>query len=1120
MQAAGTGCLHGVVHCLERRRKMRPIGEVFMKQVWRSLVVAGVGLAAGATAVSAQEDEQTLLLRMPAVSGDQIAFVYAGDIWAAGIDGADPRRLTSHPADERFPHISPDGTMVAFTADYEDNQDVYVVSMSGGQPQRLTWHPGVDMVTGWSEDGRVLFSSARERNHGRSAQLFSIAPGEGYPTKEMDARFVLGDVHADGRIAYNATRTAHSFLTDGGSGWRMHRGGSTGTITVLSADRQASTMLPSDRINHIHPMWGGDTVYYLSDEDNVALALHAYDPATGETRRLHSEAPWDIRAMDIHGDTIVFEAGGRLKRYDIGSGDVSEIRISLNPDLPQLATRWENAGGTIQSADISPTGQRAVITARGDVFSVPLDEGSTRNVSNSSGVREYTGIWSPDGNQIAYVSDEGGSQSIRIVDQRGFDAPRTLSPGGEAGAFYGLELWAPGGAHILYTDNHLNLYALNVETGGSERIATQARREAFEIAVSRDGRWLAYTHERENFLRDLVLRDLQGTAEITVSDGMADVGAPAFSRDGQYLFFAASTNAGPRQMGLNMNSRERPARYGLYAAVLAADGRSPLLPGTGDENADGDDTDDSEDTPATRIDAAGLSDRIVALPVSERAYSDLAVTHDGALLFIENAQPGAENTPPGTSPAAQNHLMRFDFEEEEASALASGVTGYVVSDDGKTLLVSRVEGGLAHSETGDSLDLERVDTSGMRIRINPREEWAHIFDEVWRMEAAYFYAENMHNLDWEGIRTRYDPLLAHVGRREDLNFLLVEMIGELQVGHNRTGGGDTHDESAVSTGLLGADYTVENGRYRIARIYSGESWNPYLNGPLSAPGLGVSEGDYILAVNGQDLTSGNNIHEAMQGLVDTQVALRIASDARGRDARDIIVEPIRSENALRLWGWIEANRAAVDAATNGRVGYVYLPNTAGAGYDFFNRMYYAQANRQALIFDERSNGGGQAADYITDILSPFHLSGWEDRDGMVRNTPLAGHYGPKVMLMDQDAGSGGDYLPYSFRRRGIGPLIGTRTWGGLIGISANPALIDGGFLVVPFFRFFTPEGEWTVENEGVAPDIESQLDPVLTNAGRDSQLERAIAELEAMMAAQTAPSVPLTAPAHPTRVGQ
>ena len=1088
-----------------------------MKTAWMG--VSALALMASGALASAQDD-QTLLLRHPAVSGNTLAFVYAGDLWVSALDGSDPRRLTSAPSEERGPHISPDGRYIAFTGTYESNTDAYVISIDGGQPRRLTWHPGADEIHGWTADGRVLFSSRRETNHGRSSTLWSIAPGEGYPSEVMDARFYRGDMHQDGRLAYLPNRVAYNALYGGAAGWRQYRGGATGTIRVLSADQSESRLFESDRINDINPIWVGDEIYFLSDRDDVSLALHRLDPNTGAIEALYSEAPWDIRWMDSDGQTLVFEAGGRIKRYDVTTGQVSEIRVSLNPDLPQLAPRWESAGGAIQSAAISPTGQRALFTGRGDVFTVPLDEGSTRNITATQGVREYSALWSPDGEQIAYISDEGGVQSLRIVDQRGHNDARVLALGGDDEAFYFLAHWVPGNRRILYTDNHLNLYQIDVVSGESRRIATHARRAGFDLATSPDGVWLAYTLERPNYLQDLVLRNLETGQEVVLSDGMADTSSPAFSADGAYVYFAASTNVGPQQVGLNMNTREKPSRYGIYAVVLAADGRSPLLPGAGDETADDSSEESDEDNTETRIDIAGLSDRIVALPVSERAYGNLEAGEDGALYYMDYTQPGAENTPPGQSSAAGNRLMRFDFEEREAQSVQSGVNGFILAADRETALFNMANGGgWRHGKLGESLDLEGVSTSDMRLRVDPRLEWAHIFDEVWRMERAYFYDANLQGLDWDGVKARYEPLLDHVGRREDLNALMQEMIGEMQAGHNNVGGGDVHRDAPVSTGLLGADFETASNRYRIAKIYNGENWNPFLRGPLAAPGLGVSEGDFILAINGEDLTASDNIFSRLQGLSGEQVTLTVAATANGENRRDIVVETISNEGGLRLWDWVEGNRRYVDEQTNGQVGYVYLPNTAGAGYDLFNRMYYAQANRDAIIFDERSNSGGQAADYITDVLSPFHLSGWRDRDGLAFNTPAGAHYGPKVMLIDQDAGSGGDYLPYSFRRRGVGPLIGTRTWGGLIGISANPSLIDGGFLTVPFFRFYTPEGEWTIENEGVAPDIEVQLDPVLYNQGQDSQLDRAIAETQRLLDQADGPSVPLTLPDPPAEPG-
>jgi len=447
------------------------------------------------------------------------------------------------------------------------------------------------------------------------------------------------------------------------------------------------------------------------------------------------------------------------------------------------------------------------------------------------------------------------------------------------------------------------------------------------------------------------------------------------------------------------------------------------------------------------------------------------------------------------------------------------VNGFAISSDGSHMIIGMADGSLATAEIGDEMKPEALELGGMKVLVDPREEWVQIFDEAWRMEQEYFYADNMHGLDWKAVYDQYRPLVEHVGRREDLNTLMVEMIAELQVGHNRTGGGDVYEPKEIKVGLLGANLAVENGRYRITRVYTGESWNPFVKSPLNEPGNEAREGDFILAVNGQDLTAADNIFAALQGTVGQQVTLTISSDAGGKNARDILIEPVDSERQLRLWAWIENNRRQVDQATGGRVGYIYLPNTAGAGYTFFNRMFFTQVDKEALIIDERSNAGGQAANYIIEVLSRKHLSGWADRDGLIFDTPAGAVHGPKLMLIDQDAGSGGDYLPHTFRYAGIGKLMGTRTWGGLIGISANPSLMDGGGIVVPFFRFFDPEGNWSVENEGVAPDMEVALDPIATNRGKDSQLEAAIQEISAQLEAHQN-KVMKSAPPLPTELGQ
>lgn len=1079
---------------------------------------------------SAQDQPPTLLLRQPSVSAQHLAFVYAGDLWIANRDGTSSRRLTSDPADERRPHFSPDGRLIAFTAEYGGNTDVYVVPAAGGTARRLTYHPGDDEVSGWSADGkRVAFSSAREVSSGRSGQLWEASLDGGLPQKVMEAPFFRGAWNGN-QLAYMAFGPAYNGLYGGTSGWRGYRGGTTPFIRILTPGTDRVARVPGERVNDIEPRWDGDALYFISDREDKVFNVFRYDPQSRQVRRLSNEDVWDVRSMDVHDGTIVYEAGGRLKELDAATGEARELPIRLVADLPQARPRWVNAGDDLESIGISASGKRALLTARGEVFTVPTKHGSTRNLTRSDGVRAYTAQWSPDGKRIAYVEDTGEQQRLVVTGQAGLAEPRRYPLGNN---FYTLEDWGGDGSHIVYSDNHLGLHVLRLSDGRTRRIATQARRDQFHVDTSPDGKWIAFTLEQPNLLQDLILYEVASGKLTRVSDGMADVAEVAFSPDGKYLYFGASTNSGQTQVGLDLSSQERPRRLALYALVLAADGKSPLAPRTGDEGADEeeqdgngngeeDDRNGDEDAPPpkTRVDLEGIEQRVVALPVPARNYGDLVAAKDGDLFYVDQVQPGAVEAPDDAPPEAANRLMRFVFDEREEKKIADGITAVTLSHDGSFLLARTAGNELQTAEIKDEIKLEKLDTSGMRMRIDPRNEWAQIFRDAWRMERDFFYAANLHGLDWNAVWERYAPLLPHVGRREDLNDLMVQMIAELQVGHNRVGGGDVHEPAPEApVGLLGADLRIENGRYRIRTIYDGERWNPFLNAPLARPELGIREGDYILAVNGRELTADDNIFEALQGTADQQTHLTVSSRPAAAGARTVVVTPTDDETQLRLWNWVESNRRLVDEATGGRVGYVYLPNTAGAGYTFFNRMFFAQVDKEALIIDERSNGGGQAANYITDVLSRTYLAGWKDRDGLVFDTPGGAVYGPKVMLIDQDAGSGGDFLPYAFRQMNIGKLIGTRTWGGLIGIAANPGLIDGGTLVVPFFRFFTPDGRWAIENEGVAPDIEVDLDPVAYNRGTDVQLRRAIDEVLSQLENHE-PVRRREAPPLPTQLGQ
>lgn len=1087
---------------------------------------------------SAAEDAQgTLLLRQPTLSKDHLAFVYGGDIWVTDRDGHDPRRLTSH-ASAYAPHFSPDGQWIAYSAVYSGNTDVYVIPASGGQPRRLTFHPARDEVDGWSPDGeRILFASPREVANSRSNQLYEIALTGGFERKVMRAVAYEGAWSPDGtRLAYRPYRKAY----EANAGWRQYRGGETTPIWIINPVTEAEDQVPHVNATDSNPAWSGEEVIFISDRSGDTANLFAYDTRGKALRQLTREPVWDLRSFGVLGRTAVYEAGGRLKELDLDSGNARPLTITIAAESLQLRPQWKDASKTITSANLSPTGKRVVISARGDIFTVPVKDGSVRNLTQTPGVREKDALWSADGKRIAYLTDLGMQHAIVVRDQAGLETPQTY-PLPKSG-YFTLLAWSPDGSTLIYEDNHLHLYAFALQKAQSSRIDTNLRRAGFQTAFSGDSRWLAYTTIGSNFFSRIRVHDFQTGRNLDLTDGLSDADNPVFAPNGEYLYFTASINTGPSQVGLDLSSQERSIRRGLYVAVLAADARSPLTPKSGDEDTGKAEPEDSsckapgkdDKTPATpgnkarkeasgampvRIDFDGLEDRIVGFPVAERRYESLAVACDGALFYLERRQPGVTAEPPDADAGNDGELYRFDFTERKAKSLKQGIENFSLSHDGKKLLLEYTKGKLEIADANDKLDPKPIELGQLGMYVDPRAEWQQIFDETWWMEKQFFYDPNMHGLDWDAVYRRYRPLLKYVQRREDLTQLLTEMIGEMQVGHNRTDGGDVPAEPPTRTGLLGADFAVENNHYRIKTIYRGDRWNPFLKAPLAVPGLNVHEGDYLLAINGRPLDAKENLYAYLEETVGKQVTLSVSADVQGNAAHNVIVEPIASEVALRQWNWIEHNREYVEQSSGGKVAYVYLPDTAAGGFQYFNRLFFAQADKPALIIDERKNNGGQAANYIIEILGRPYLAGWKDRDALVFTTPGGVMRGPKVMLIDQDAGSGGDFLPWAFHHQKLGTLIGTRTWGGLIGIAANPPQIDGGQLSVPFFRFFTPQGEWHVENEGVAPDIEVPLDSAAVNRGEDPQLDAAIANALAQLKDYT-PAEHREAPPYPTTLGK
>lgn len=1086
--------------------------------------LTAVSLLCAATAASSE----TLLLGDPEIGANGILFSYAGDLYSASPDGSTPRKLTSGIGEESHPAFSPDGQWIAFTGSYGGNLDVYIMPAAGGQPKRLTWHPGEDIVRGWSPDGtKILFSSPRDLSYQRGGHLYEIAMTGGLPTRLPLPVAIDGAWSEDGeRLAYQPFPSGNS----GRAGWKGYRGGTTPPIWIYDRASRDIIRIPNDGVNDNNPAYANGQVYFLSDRDGVSR-IWRFDPASGALAVLTPDIAQDIGDFAVHGDQILYETDGRLHLRALASGADRALAIQLATDLPARMPRYVDGKDFIHDHGLSPDGARAVFGSRGEIVTAPTGAGAARIVTTSPGAHDRSALYMPDGERIAWLSDRSGEYQLVIGDPDGIRPLAGFALGDEQGrGWFRLLDATPDGSAILYEDSHLGLWLITLADGKSRKIGSHQRRwypHGFEIAVSPDSRWVAYSRVGPGYLRELLLHEIATGRTLALVDDIASAAAPVFSRDGRYLYFTASTSIGPASAWLDMSNRQRPVRRGVYVAVLAAGDATPLpfedgvtLAPPPRKGRKAKERASVDTPPATDVDAPGLQDRIIAVPMAERDYQRLMIAGDGALLALAARVPGSIEEPPGADEAATSSLYRYDLKTRKESLLLERIADLSISRDGRRLLLRRA------GKTWETLDsaaaavpvqTQPLPLDGLKIRVDPEQEWRQIFEEALRIERDFFYDPGLHGLDWQAIGARYRALLPHVGRREDLTRLLISMIAELGVGHARVFGGDAMGpEGAQKTGLLGADYEIENGQYRIARLYDGGAWNSFLGAPLAIPGLGVRTGDYILAIDGEPLRGEDNIHRHLEGKVAGQVVLKLAHDAAGKTAYEVIVQPVPDERPLRRWAWIEDNRRRVAEASDGRVGYVYLPNTAEDGFRYFNRFFFGQLDREALIIDERGNGGGQAADYIVDILTRPYLGSWKDRDGALFTTPAGAVFGPKVMLIDQFAGSGGDFLPYAFRHQGGGALVGARTWGGLVGIGVAPKLIDGGAITAPYFRFIHPDGQWAIENEGVRPDISVEMTPRETTDGRDPQLEAAIGTILEQLRDHKSPVVP-AAPPYPRR---
>lgn len=1049
----------------------------------------------------AQVPGESRMMTDPTVSNDRVVFVYANDLWTAALDGSDVRQLTSNEGAESCPYFSPDGKTIAFTGQYDGNTDVFTIPASGGIPTRLTWHPGADYVRGYTPDGQsILFNSTRESFTRATPQLFLVPVNGGFPEKVPLPCAVYASYSPDGKhLAYNPDMMAFQQ-------WKNYRGGRISYIWICDLKTLAVEKIPQpkDGCNDWRPMWIGDNLYFLSDR-NGEFNLFSYNIISKEISQLTRFTDFPINSAGYGSGKIVFEQAGYLFLFDPASGQYSQLHIRVPADLSGVRPRYISGDKYIYHSNLSPGGVRAVFETRGDIITVPAEKGDPKNLTNTPGVFERDPSWSPDGTKIAWFSDETGEYQL-VVAEQGPDGKSKAFPLKGKGFYYD-PVWSPDSKMISYSDNGFNLYYINLATGESKKITTEPVHDVFHAMTpswSPDSKWITFAMVMPTNILRVWLYSLEQDRIFPVTDGMSDCSDPVFDKSGKFLYFFGSTDAGPVRQWFDLSSADMIMKNSIYLAVLDKTAPNPLLkendeekgteaPVKKEEQESGKKKDkstrgseDSLKVATTVIDLAGLSDRILALPVSPGFYSSLSAGPEKQVYYLEEQPFPGDNGVTGK-------LHRYSLETRKDEVVLDALSSYALSFN-KEKILYELNNSWFLTKAGDKIEPGKggLDLETAKIKVDPRAEWKQMFDEIWRINRDFFYDPGMHGADWNTMKTKYEQFLPYLSCRDDFTRLTQWMCSELTVGHSYTYGGEQYKTvKTVPVGLLGADYTIENNRYRFSKIYGGLNWTPELRSPLTEPGVNVKEGDYILAVNGNELKAPVNIYSLFENMAGKLVEIRVSSRSDGADARVVRVVPIENEVDLRNRYWVENNLKKVREATQGRVAYVYVPNTSTAGHDYFKRYFFPQSDKEAIIIDERFNGGGSLADYIIDILRRPYLNYWATRYGEDMKAPNAAIQGPKVMLINEFAGSGGDYLPWSFRKLNLGLLIGKRTWGGLVGILGFPGLMDGGFITAPNVAFWNEDG-WRIENEGIAPDIEIDQLPAEVAAGKDPQLDKAI----------------------------
>jgi tricorn protease len=1082
---------------------------------------AGLRVIAGLLVCASAFSAPALLLRNPSLSQDKIAFLYARDVWTVSRDGGEARRLTSDGNVMEGPFYSPDHTQIAYSSANHGLWDVYIVSADGGVPRRLTWEPTGSHVVGWTHDGKDVLFASMHASYSDFPRLFHVhADGTGSPEVLPLPSAAEGSFSDDGKTL------AYVPFLQWQKAWKRYRGGQTTPIWLVDLKTLDIQKIPRENSNDSSPVWSGATVYFLSDRSGP-VSLFGYDTGTKQVQQLIDNHGFDLKTVSAGPGALVYEQFGSLHLFDLKTRQEKAVTVTIHGDLPELAPHLAQVPAKeVDTFAVSPTGARIAVEALGDIYTLPAEKGDTRNLTRSPGTADRDPAWSPDGKSIAYFSDASGEYQLFVRDQNGLAAPKVIDLGPGASFFYAPH-WSPDSKHIAFSDKHLRIWYVDVSGGKPVKVDT-ALRGGFgpsgEIAWSPDSQWIAYTRDLESQTQAVFFYSLATHTSTQVTDGMSNAAHPVFDRAGKHLYFTASTNNGPSDAGIDLSSLDRATNSSVYVVVLSREGASPVAPESDDENKKKDEDavkadkpDAGKDDPAgkkdesddkkdaakkkasekpkpTVIDLAGIGNRILSLPISPRNFISLTVGKPGVLFLAEGQPVGRTSAESGPSIRS---LWKFTTEKRQTEEMLTGLTAYKVSFDGEKLFYARAESwflvpvaelkpGLPEGTPG-----KPVNNSGMWAVRDSRTEWKQMFRETWHLQRDFLYDAHTHGLNIAKIEAKYTPFLDGLASREEFTYLSNEMLGEVQIGHMFVRGPDS-PEDAPKPGLLGADYAVEHDRYRFVKIYNGQNWSPSLKAPLTLPGINIVEGDYLLAVNGRELHARDNVDSFFDGLAGKQTVVRVGKNPEGTDGRDVTVVPTASEHGLRNLEWINSNRRKVDALSGGKIAYIYMPNTAGAGYTNFNRYFYAQLDKEAVVLDERYNEGGFIADYVITVLGQKPMSGAIERDGKPVHDPVGAIFGPKAMLINQSAGSGGDAMPWYFRKANLGTLVGVKTWGGLVGISGYPKLLDGGAVTAPRYAIYGLSGDWEVEGHGIAPDVEVEELPKDVAAGHDAQLERAV----------------------------